>query len=72
MPVWVYATLTFIVSVMVTVPASKGLAPYVPWVDATALLFPVAAAIPALPDKWGSFGQWLLDRFQALRGGAKQ
>jgi hypothetical protein len=70
LPVWAYAAFTFIVCFMVTVPASLLLVRTIPGLDVeyTAVLFPVAAAIPALPDKWGSFGEWLIERWQSLRG----
>lgn len=67
MPVWAYSLFTLSVALAVTVPASKVVADYVPF-SYTALLFPISAAIPAVPDKWGSIGQWLLERWQAARG----
>ncbi len=67
MPVWAYSVFTFILCVAVTVPASQVAAEYVPF-SYTALLFPVAAAIPAVPDKWGEIGRWLMERWQAARG----
>lgn len=73
LPVWAYALFTFIVCFMVTVPASLLLVKAIPVleVEYTAVLFPVAALIPALPDKWGAFGMWLLQRWEGFRG-AKQ
>jgi len=70
MPVWAYVLATFIGSLMLTVPASEVLAKYVPFAS-TALLFPVAAALPAFPDKWADFGAWLLAKWEAARGGAR-
>lgn len=70
LPVWAYAVFTLIVCFMATVPASALLARTITVfeVDYTALLFPVAAAIPAFPDKWGAAGAWLLERWEAMRG----
>lgn len=67
MPVWAYSIFTLILCVAVTVPAAQVAAEYVPF-SYTALLFPVAAAIPAVPDKWGEIGHWLMERWQAARG----
>lgn len=67
MPVWAYSLFTFLVTMVATVPVSQFAASYVPF-SYTALLFPVAVAIPAMPDRWGTFGQWALDRLQAMRG----
>lgn len=67
MPVWAYSLFTFLVTMVATVPVSQFAAGYIPF-SYTALLFPVAVAIPAMPDKWGTFGQWALERFQAMRG----
>ena len=67
MPVWSYALMTFIVTVFATVPLSQFAANYVPF-SYTALLFPVALAIPAAPDKWGEVGEWLLTKWQVARG----
>jgi hypothetical protein len=67
MPVWAYSVCTLIASVGATVPASEALAKYIPFAY-TALLFPVAFAIPAMPDKWGDVGQWLLNKWEAARG----
>lgn len=64
MPVWAYAAFTFIVCAAVTVPTSQAAARYIPFAY-TALLFPVSALIPALPDQWGTFGQWVVSRWQA-------
>lgn len=73
LPVWAYAVFTFIVCFMVTVPASILLVKAIPVfeVEYTAVLFPIAAAIPALPDYWGKAGMWVLDKWASLRG-AKQ
>lgn len=70
MPVWAYAIFTLIVCLMSTVFVSSLAVRYIPFftVEYTALLFPVAAAIPALPDKWGDFGRWLIERANAVRG----
>lgn len=71
MPVVAYVVCTFILSLGVTVTAAEVIAQYTP-LSVTALLFPVAALIPALPDKWGAFGTWLMQRWELLRsGGAK-
>ncbi len=70
LPVWAYSLMTFIVTMGATVPFSQMAAEYVPF-SYTALLFPISVAIPAVPDKWGTIGQWLLERWQAVRG-AKQ
>jgi len=70
LPVWAYTAFTFCVTMLATVPASQIAAQYVPF-SYTSLLFPVAVAIPAVPDKWGSIGVWVLDRWQTIRG-AKQ
>lgn len=67
MPVLAYSVFTLILCVAVTVPAAQVAADYVPF-SYTALLFPVAAAIPAVPDKWGDIGRWLMERWQAARG----
>lgn len=69
LPVWAYALFTLVVCLMVTVPASLIASKTIPFfaVEYTALLFPVAAAIPALPDKWGSFGAWLLRLWEQRR-----
>lgn len=67
LPVWAYTLFTFIVTMVATVPLSQFSANYVPF-SYTALLFPVAVAIPAMPDRWGTFGQWAIDRLQAMRG----
>lgn len=67
MPVWAYSVFTLILCTAVTVPAAQVAAQYVPF-SYTALLFPVAAAIPAVPDKWGDIGHWLMERWQAARG----
>lgn len=67
MPVWVYAVFTFIVSLGSTVTLAQFMAEYMQF-SYTALLFPVAAAIPALPDKWGDIGNWMLERWQLIRG----
>lgn len=68
MPVWVYALFTLLVSMGATVTLSQFMAEYISFAY-TALLFPVSAAIPALPDKWADAGNWLLGRWQMLRGG---
>jgi hypothetical protein len=67
LPVWAYTLFTFLVTMVATVPVSQFAANYVPF-SYTALLFPVAVAIPAMPDKWGTIGQWAIERFQAMRG----
>lgn len=67
LPVWAYTLFTFLVTMVATVPVSQFAASYVPF-SYTALLFPVAVAIPAMPDRWGTVGQWVMDRVQALRG----
>lgn len=71
MPVWAYVIATMLASVGVTATAAGYLSSVVPEVPVTALLFPVAAMIPAFPEKWADFGSWVLDRINALRG-AKQ
>lgn len=65
MPVWAYAMFTFIVTMVATVPLSQIADDYVP-VHFTGLLFPVAVAIPAMPDRWGQIGRWLLERWQIV------
>jgi hypothetical protein len=67
MPVWAYALFTFLVTMIATVPVSQFAANYVPFTY-TALLFPIAVAIPAVPDKWGAIGHWAFERWQAARG----
>jgi hypothetical protein len=70
LPVWAYGLVTLIACIMVTVTLSKLLVATIPGfqVEYTSMLFPVAAAIAGFPDKWGQFGVWLLDRWQAMRG----
>lgn len=67
LPVWAYTLFTLIVCMLATVPASQIAAEWVPF-SYTALLFPIAVAIPAVPDKWGQIGAWALARLQAMRG----
>lgn len=69
LPVWAYAIFTLIVCIMVTVPASVLAVSMIPAlsVEYTAVLFPVAALIPALPDKWGAFGAWLLSKWERAK-----
>lgn len=67
MPVWAYTLFTLLVSVGGTVTIAEALVSYTS-MPVSALLFPVAAAIPALPDKWGTFGQWAVDTWKAARG----
>lgn len=67
LPVWAYTLFTLIVCMLVTVPVSQAAAEWVPF-SHTALLFPIAVAIPAVPDKWGAVGEWVLARWQAARG----
>lgn len=71
MPVWAYAVFTLLVSLGATVTLAQFAADYVP-AAYTALLFPVAAAIPAMPDKWADAGNWLIDRVRLIRDGGKQ
>jgi hypothetical protein len=67
MPVWAYSAFTFIVCVIATVPLSLIAAAHIPWfeVDYTSILGVVAAAIPALPDKWSQLGRWALATIRA-------
>ena len=67
LPVWAYSLFTFLVTMVATVPISQVAADYVPF-SYTALLFPIAVAIPAIPDKWGTIGVWAFERWQAARG----
>lgn len=67
LPVWAYSLFTFLVTMVATVPISQVAADYVPF-SYTALLFPIAVAIPAIPDKWGTIGVWAFERWQAVRG----
>jgi hypothetical protein len=70
MPVWAYGVFTLLVCLMVTVPASLLAAETIPVfkVEYTGFLFPIAALIPALPDRWGDAGMWLLSKWETLRG----
>ena len=68
MPVWAYVMSTLFASVGATASAASALAQIVPEVQVTALLFPVAMAIPAFPERWAEFGTWVLGRLAALRG----
>lgn len=73
LPVWAYAVFTLLVCLMVTVPLALLAAQTLPMfkVEYTGFLFPIAAIIPALPDRWGAAGMWLLSKWELLRG-AKQ
>lgn len=72
LPAWVYSLVTLCLSLATTVWASDMLVKWSPWdVQWTAFLFPVAAAIPAFPDKWGTVGSYVLRMWEAARG-AKQ
>jgi len=67
MPVWAYALFTLTAAIGVTVPAAELLQPYTP-LPASALLFPVSAAIPAVPDKWGAIVAWAAQVLKTARG----
>lgn len=67
MPIWAYALFTLCMSLGATVTLAQLMAEYMPF-SYTALLFPVAAAIPALPDKWSEIGAWIMSRWELVRG----
>jgi len=72
LPAWVYALITLIICIGVTVPASQFLAArLVDYTDAsfTGFLLPVAFLISAAPDKWAALGRKLYEKWQALQGG---
>lgn len=72
LPAWVYALITLIICIGVTVPASQFLAArLVDYTDAsfTGFLLPVAFLISAAPDKWAAIGRKLYEKWQALQGG---
>lgn len=72
LPAWVYALITLIICIGVTVPASQFLAArLVDYTDAsfTGFLLPVAFLISAAPDKWAAMGRKLYEKWQALQGG---
>lgn len=68
MPVWAYVVATLLASVGITATAAGYMAALMPDVATSALLFPVAFAIPAFPERWVDIGDWLMRRWQALRG----
>ncbi len=70
LPLWAYSVFTFFVTMLATVPVAQVAEQYLTfsYVPYTSLLFPIAVAIPAIPDKWGAIGLWVLDRWQAVRG----
>lgn len=67
MPVWAYTMFTLCVTLATTVPISQLLTDYL-HLQTSLLLFPVALAIPAAPDKWGAAGNWLIQKWLAMRG----
>lgn len=67
MPMWAYTVVTFGASIFTTVTVAEVASNYVPFAPTT-LLFPIALAIPAMPDKWGIVGSWLLKMWEAARG----
>lgn len=71
MPVWAYVVSTLLASIGVTATAAGYLAAVVPNLPVSALLFPVAFIIPAYPERWSEFGDWVVERWSAIRG-AKQ
>lgn len=75
LPAWVYALITLIICIGVTVPASQFLAArLVDYTDAsfTGFLLPVAFLIAAAPDKWAALGRKLYEKWQALQGGGSK
>lgn len=70
MPIWAYALCTLTGSIGTTVPAAELASQYLP-ISLTALLFPVAFAIPAVPDRWSAIGIWLLEKWQNARGATR-
>lgn len=70
MPAKVYAFVTLIISLAVSVPISNALQEY-SGVSFTVALIPVAFIISAAPDKWAELAQKALDVWRAFKG-AKQ
>jgi len=66
-PLWAYALTTFGATFFTAVQGAEFASRYVPF-EWTALLFPVAFAIPAFPQKWGLLGSWLAQVWNTARG----
>lgn len=66
MPIWAYIACTLTGSLGVTVPAAEWATQYLPF-SLSALLFPVAFIIPAVPDKWSTVGAEIYRRWKRER-----
>lgn len=68
MPTWAYAVCTALVAIGGTAVVAEWIARTVGVFASTALLFPVAFAVPASFRHWDKLVGWLWDKFQQIRG----
>jgi hypothetical protein len=68
MPVWAYVLSTLLVALGVTTTIAGIMTRVFPDLPVVTLLFPIAWAIPAYPERWSEFAAWALDRVNARRG----
>lgn len=65
-----FVVVSLIITLGVTVPAASFVASYLGSVEFKSLLFPIAVAIPAIGEDWGTFFVWAWGKVKPRAGRA--